>query len=167
MHFGSHFGAFLTGGILLLVGVFLVLRYRRNKTWWWAAAGVLALVGAVILAANGWFLWPKATAERFIGLVSNSQYDEANAFLPASSKWQIADDGSLTIRAEDGTSATLSKDSLPLLAAGGGASSRSIGDILAGRDNFQVGTIRNRPCFVDCTAERGAVRCRHIEVFGK
>jgi hypothetical protein len=164
VHFGPHFWLFLTGGVLLLVGIILVQWYGRDKKWVRLGAGLLSLVAGVGVGLLGWAIWPSATGEHFIWLVSHYKFGSANNLLPESQRWQVAGDGSVTVCAEDGTSTTVSGDALPFVSASGGPPSRRS---LTGGYDFKVGTLSKETCVIDCTAERGTVRCRHIERVGQ
>ena len=100
----------------LIVGLFLILRYRHNKKWNWAAAGVLAVLLAVGMFYNGWSVWPTQTASHFISVVYDGSYVEVKQMLSEPGQWTITDDDGLTILAEDSSKVTLSADDLPLVA---------------------------------------------------
>jgi hypothetical protein len=167
MNFGSHWGLWAMAIVALIVGLFLIVRSRRNKKWNWAAAGVLALLLAVVTFVDGWRVWPKQTAWHFIQVVNPGSYDEAKEFLSEPGQWTITDDGGVTILAEDSSKITLAPDDLPLMVGGRKTpvSMRALGEVLAARKEFTIATGKKRRCIVHCTAERGKVRIRHIEMF--
>jgi len=172
MHLGAHWGLWALAVVALVAGVFFILRSRRNKKWNWAAAGVLALIVAVSMFARGWIVWPRQTAEHFISVVYDGSNDDVLEMLSEPSQWKVAADGGLTILAEDSTKGTLSPDTLPLMAASaeeGGVPipGQVIGEVLAGKLDFTIGTGKKRKCIVHCTAERGSVRIRHVELNGE
>ncbi len=164
VHFGAHCWLFLTAGALLLAGVVLVRWYRLKQKWWRLGGGILALVAGVAIGLFGWAIWPLATAEHFIWFVSHYKIGSANRLLPESHQWQVAGDGSVIVRAEDGTSITVSADALPFASASG---VRPPTRSLTGGYDFKVGTLSKETCVIDCTAERGTVRCRHVERVGQ
>ena len=165
MNIGTNWGTWAIAVAALFVGLLLLVRSRRNKKWNWVAAGVLALLIAVGMFVKGWTVWPKQTAEHFISVVSQSRYDEAQELLNEPQQLNVSDDGTLDIRAEDGTKVTLAPDELPLVAGGRKTpvSMRSSGEVLAAKNEFTVATGRKRTCIVHCIAERGKVRIRHVE----
>lgn len=168
MHLGAHWGLWALAFVALIVGLFLILRSRRNKKWNWVAAGVLALVLSVGMFAKGWTVWPKQIAQHFISVVFQKQHDEAREMLSEPGQWQITDDGSVTILAEDSTTVTLSPDDLPLVvtstdAGGVPAPMQTWSEFFAGRMDFELGSFTNKDVIVGCTAERGKVRIRHVE----
>ena len=112
MNFGSHWGLWAMAIVALIVGLFLIVRSRRNKKWNWAAAGVLALLLAVVMFVDGWRVWPTQTAWHFIQVMNPGSYDEAKAFLSEPGQWTITDDGGVTILAEDSSKITLAHSRL-------------------------------------------------------
>ena len=84
----------------LIIGLFLILRSRRNKKWNWAAAGVLALILAVGMFYNRWSVWPTQTASHFISVVYDGSDDEVREMLSEPSQWTITDDGGVAILAD-------------------------------------------------------------------
>ena len=166
MNFGSHWGLWATAIVALIVGLFLIVRSRRNKKWNWAAAGVLALLIAVGMFVKGWRVWPNQTAEHFIQVVYHGSYDETKELLSEPGQWTVTDDGGVAILAEDSSKIALAPDELPLMAGGRKTpvSMRALGEVLAARKEFTIATGKKRTCIVHCTAERGKVRIRHVEI---
>ena len=144
MNFGSHWGFWAMAIVALIVGLFLIVSSRRNKKWNWAAAGVLALLLAVVMFVDGWRVWPTQTASCFIQVVNHGSYDEAKEFLREPGQWTITDDGGVTILAEDSSKITLTPDELPLVAGGRKTpvSTRALGEVLGARKKFTIATAK-------------------------
>ncbi|MBC8875266.1 MAG: hypothetical protein H8E44_38070 [Planctomycetes bacterium] len=169
MNIGIHWGTWATAIVALIVGLFLILRSRRNKKWNWAVAGVLALLLAVSMFVRWWTVWPKQTAEHFISVVFHKHYDEAQEMLSEPQQLKVADDGTLDILAEDSSKVTLSANDLPLVVtstdpAGVPVPMQNWSEFIAGRMDFELGSFTNKDVIVYCTAERGNVRIRHVEI---
>jgi hypothetical protein len=172
MHLGSHWGLWATAIVALIVGLFLIVRSRRNKKWNWTAAGALALLLAVTMCVRGWTVWPKQTAEHFISVMYHGSYNEAVEMLSQPQQLQVSEDGTMQILAEDSSTITLAPGDLPLLvtssdAAGVRVPMQTWSKTMAARMDFQLGSFTNKDVIVHCTAERGKVRIRHLEVNGK
>lgn len=156
-----HWGCWATATILLLAAVPLFVQWRRRKQRWWALASVLTLLLGLGSFAVGWHAWPSQTAEQFTALAYHGQFEKLNRYLPESLKWQVGADGSVTIRAEDGSTATLSPDSMPLAAAETNRPTSS--QRWAGRWSFALASLGPRTYKIYCTAEYGKVYCHRIE----
>ena len=166
MNIGMHLATWAIALVALIMGWFLIARSSRNKKWNWAAAGVLALILAVGMFVSGWSQWPKQTAEHFISEVYQGHYDEAKECLREPQQLKVSDDGTVDILAEDGSNATVGPEELPLMAGGRKrvVSMRSLGAFLAAKHEFFITTGKKGSCSVHCTAERGQVRIRHVEI---
>jgi hypothetical protein len=170
MDWGPHTTAWLVGGTLLLVGCLLVLRYGRTKRRRWLAVTVVAVLTAAVMLVQGWLLWPQATKERFVWLIGRQECAEASKILPEPQRWQVTGDGSVTVLAEDGTTATFPSDAMPFGEESSGSGvpypGRSLDDRLNARYDFHIGTGTKATRLIECLAERGTVRLLHIGVIG-
>ena len=99
-------------------------------------------------------------------MVYQGSYDEAREFLSKPQQLNVSDDGTLNILAEDGTKVTLTPDELPLVAGGRKTpiKMRSFGEVLAAKKTFTIASSKKKGRIVHCTAERGKVRIRHVEI---
>lgn len=166
MNIGAHWGLWALAIVALVVGLFLVIRSFRNKKWNWAAAGILALILAVGMFARGWTVWPKQTAQRFISCVQQEQYEMAREMLLKPEQLKVSNDGMLSLIADDGTKTTVAADELPLVSGGRKVpiSTRSFSAALTAKKNFTVAPSKRSKSIIHCTAERGGVRIRFVEV---
>lgn len=136
----------------------------------WQRWVVVVLIAIIISATAGpwWINHPKQTAEHFIALVAKGQFDAAKVMLHDSSSMAIDPAGNLTLRASDGTTATLTKNELPLVALDDFYSRPprrdGIGDYIIGRYQFEIATAgsaiqseRQEPIEIYADAVRGVI----------
>jgi len=145
----------------------------------WRVYLIAALIVVLLVTVGGpWWVWrPKGSAEHFISLLSKGQMDQANSMLRDPSSIQTDAIGSVTIKATDGTTATLTQGELPLISYGDRADRDSaprtgIGDYLAGRYRFQVATSgpalkggQKKSVIVYCVAETDRIAIDTIKGF--
>lgn len=112
----------------------------KRSSWHIYAALALIFVLAIGITGQWWMGRPKRSAEHFISLLSKGQIDDATAMLVDASAIQSTADGSVTFKGTDGSSATLSRAELPMVALVDPDSNSRIGadDYLAARYRFQV-----------------------------
>lgn len=129
----------------------------------WRTRLVAVLVATLALAVGGswWVGRPKRTAEHFIARLAQGQVADAAAILSAPSSLKSVPEG-VEVQAADLSIATVTDGELPLVAlvASDWAHREGVGDFLAGRYRFQVGTAGRSvqdgtkgPTEVHCVAE--------------
>jgi hypothetical protein len=118
-------------------------RQTAPKTRWQLYAAVFLIVVVVIAVAGQWWInRPKHSAEHFIAVLSKQKINDATEMLADRTAIQSDTNGKITIKATDGSSATLKSDELPLIALGvPDAKPRDgAGDYVVGRYRFQLAT---------------------------
>jgi hypothetical protein len=151
--------------------------FTRSLGWRVYLIGAIIVV-LVVTVGGQWWVWrPKGSAEDFISLLSKGQMDQGNSMLRDPSSIQTDAIGNATIKARDGTTATLTQGELPLLAYGDRADRDSaprtgIGDYLASRYRFQVATSgpalkggQKKQAIVYCVAETDRIAIDTIKEF--
>jgi hypothetical protein len=134
-----------------------VQRTRKRLAWrfWLVVALLVALV--VVISGQWWVSRPSRAGQHFIGLLSSGETKEAGTMLVDSSSLKVGA-GKVTIKAIDGTTATLADGELPLIALTSPGFENRVGlsDYLAGRYRFQVtasGAAVMKPVEITCVAE--------------
>jgi len=142
----------------------------------WRVYLIIALIVVLVVAIGGqwWVGRPKQSAQHFISLLSKGQIHPASAMLRDPSSIQTDAIGNVIIKARDGTTATLTKGELPLLAYGdrNSPARTGIGDCLGGRRRFQVITSgpalkggQKKPVIVYCVAETDRIAIDTIKEY--
>jgi len=149
-----------------------------TRSYGWRAYLIGALIVFLLVTVGGrwWLLRPKRSAEHFISLLSQGQMDQASLMSRDPSSIHTDATGNVTIKAADGTTATLTQGELPLLAYGSHVSPTpartGIGDYLASRYRFQVTTsgpalkgAQKKPVIVYCVAESDRIAIDTIKEY--
>lgn len=74
----------------------------------------LVLLVAISLAAGWWTMRPHRAADRFMSLISQGQFEAADAMLTGQSSLREQPSGELVIVDQQGRAATIRRDELPL-----------------------------------------------------
>jgi hypothetical protein len=128
---------------------------RSASLVWLLVALLVALV--VVVGGQWWFGRPSLAGQHFIELLSKNQTREAATMLVDASSLRI-EAGNVTIKAADGTTATLTEGELPQIAlkSPGFENRNGLSDYFASRYRFPVtpsGAAVKRPVEITCIAE--------------
>ena len=163
MIWGGHLFAWGLAAVCLVFACIAMTALRKGKRW--RRSGILAVIIALALVVNGWVVLSSETATQFTAIASSGEFDKANQMLN-DVQWSVGDDGTVTIRAEDGSSVVIQPDELPLEIAtdedGVPIPHLSFSQIVRAKRDF---AIRSKgKCVVFCSARQGTVRCIRIEI---
>jgi len=154
---------FVFGLIALVVSI-------RAKGVGWLWLSLVAIFGSLVFTYFGWVNWAPETRDRFLAALDKGDYGAVNDML-ASDDWSRLPNGALLVKAEDGTSAVVLAERLPLVIKGSSPVSarKGISHALVSRSDFVVGPgtqeSTNLEIEIFCTTEGGTVRCRTVAVW--